>query len=65
MLMNLATMCLRSYQPPTLTNTLKEGLIDLIFAVSWKRLDGVEVSMVTISKLFGSIYANAKFTLYE
>lgn len=53
----------QTHHPPTLIQTLIEDLIDLMFAVSLKRLPGVAPSMGTMSRLLGSIYAKAKFTL--
>jgi len=52
-----------TYQPPTLTNIVRSCLIDLRFPLSWKRLEGVNESIVTIWYEPGSMYAKAKFTL--
>lgn len=50
---------LNIYQPPTLIQTLRSGLIDFTLAVSLKRLSGVCPSIVTICRDPGSIYAKA------
>ena len=52
-------------QPPTLTKTSMSDLIDFTFVVSWNRVEGVSLSIVTIVYELGSIDANAKLILYQ